>query len=295
MYLYRITNLINGKKYIGITNNYKKRWSNHKCCSDPEMVIARAIKKYGVENFQFEVLEEGLTLQEASDKEILTIKKENSLVPNGYNVAKGGYYSCGVSHYGADNSNAHLTEEEVKYIKSHRNEPEYILYEQFADKISYDAFKNVYLNKTYLNIQPTVDIYPYNLEFSNQFTSRNKLTYDEVVELRKAYAEGIYWRDMYEKYKSIITNEWSFWNTYVGKRYKLVMPEVFTLENYKKHKANCYSGEKNGRAKLTEKDVLHIRELHDNGISNKEIYNLYPQVSTTSIRNVINKKTWNNI
>ena len=29
MYLYRITNKINNKKYIGITNDYKKRWSNH--------------------------------------------------------------------------------------------------------------------------------------------------------------------------------------------------------------------------------------------------------------------------
>jgi predicted GIY-YIG superfamily endonuclease len=30
MYVYLITNLINNKKYIGITNNYKKRWSNEK-------------------------------------------------------------------------------------------------------------------------------------------------------------------------------------------------------------------------------------------------------------------------
>lgn len=30
VYLYKITNLINGKFYIGITNNYKKRWTSHK-------------------------------------------------------------------------------------------------------------------------------------------------------------------------------------------------------------------------------------------------------------------------
>ena len=30
MYVYKITNNINNKVYIGITNNYKKRWSNEK-------------------------------------------------------------------------------------------------------------------------------------------------------------------------------------------------------------------------------------------------------------------------
>ena len=44
MYVYQITNLINGKIYIGITNDYIKRWSNHRCCNSPNMVIARAIK-----------------------------------------------------------------------------------------------------------------------------------------------------------------------------------------------------------------------------------------------------------
>ena len=45
MYVYQITNLINNKLYIGITNNYKKRWQNHKC--NKKMVIGKAIQKYG--------------------------------------------------------------------------------------------------------------------------------------------------------------------------------------------------------------------------------------------------------
>ena len=64
MYLYKITNIINNKKYIGITNNYKKRWSNHRCGNSKNMVIAKAIKKYGKENFLFEIIKKNLTLEE---------------------------------------------------------------------------------------------------------------------------------------------------------------------------------------------------------------------------------------
>lgn len=73
------------------------------------------------------------------------------------------------------------------------------------------------------------------------------------------------------------------------------MPEVFTEENRKKHKALGKSGEKNGRAKLTTEDVLEIRKLHNNGVSNSEIYKLYPQITSTSIRAVINGLTWKHL
>ena len=58
MYVYKITNLINNKIYIGITNNYKKRWANE--CSNfndksKMQVINYAIQKYKKENFKFEI------------------------------------------------------------------------------------------------------------------------------------------------------------------------------------------------------------------------------------------------
>ena len=293
MYVYQITNLINNKQYIGITNDYKKRWSNHKCYNNPDMVIAKAIKKYGVENFKFELLYSGLSLEDASNKEIQLIKEKRTLVPNGYNVALGGFNGAtGVQQLGENNGRAVLSDEEAQYIKDHRNIPEYVLYEQFADKISYSAFRDVYLNKTYLNIKPHVEIYPFNLEFSNQFTSNNKLTYNEVVELRERYKNGIYWKDVYKKYKDVFKNEWDFWNIYVGNRYKLVMPEIFTDELKKYHTSLGKKGSNNGRAKLNWDNVRDIREMHEEGISNSEIYKKYPQVSHTTIRDIINNKTW---
>ena len=237
MYLYRITNLINNKKYIGITNNYKRRWSNHCCGNSKNMVISRAIKKYGKENFLFEIIQKNLSLEEANQKEIEYIKLENTLAPNGYNVSKGG----GViptelsKHIGSSNGKALLTDDQAQYILDNRNLPEYVLYEEFSEIISYDAFKNIYLGKTYTNLITNTPIYPFNLEFSCQFATTNKLEYDEVVDLREKYSKGTYWREAYKDYANLYPNEWDFWNVYNGNRYKLVMPEVFTSENKKIH------------------------------------------------------------
>ena len=250
--------------------------------------------KYGIDNFKFEVLLRGLTLDEANQKEIELIKEKNSLVPYGYNVATGGKRIDGVSRLGADNSNAHLTEVEAQYILDNRDKPMYILYDLFCDKISYESFRKVYHHQTYTNLTTTVSEYPYNFEFGNQFTN-NPLEYDEIVSLRERYANGEYWRDVYKDYEWAYKNEWSFYNVYTGRSYKLIMPEVFTEENKKKHHGKTKQGTRNPKAKLTEEQVIEIRRLHKDGISNSELYKAFPQVSSKSIRDIINGKTWKHL
>ena len=289
MYLYKITNQVNNKKYIGITNDFQRRFREHKNGHNPNSLIFRAIKKYGEQNFNFEILKSNLSIEEACELETLYIKQENSLTPNGYNISKGGNINVGSS-----NGRAKLTDEEVQYIKDHRDQPLYVLYDKFNEKIGYDAFKEIYWNHTYPDIQPHVDMYPHNLEFSNQFTSNNKLDYGQVVELRKKYAQQIPWREVYNTgYKNLYPREMDFWNVYVGNIYKLVMPEVFTKENKHFQASISHSGENNGRSKLTKEDVINIRKLKEqDNLSNSEIYKKYPQVTTTTIRNILNYKTW---
>lgn len=298
MYVYKITNNINNKSYIGITNNYKKRWNNEK--SNPknparQQVITRAISKYGKENFTFEILYSNLTIEEACQKEQELICEYDTLIPNGYNVDKGGTYRPhGQPQFGEKNGNAILTDEEALYIKNNRDKPMYVLYEEFNDKISYDAFKKCYKHQTYTHLPITKAEYPYNMEFSYQF-SAGKLEYDEVIDIRTRYAQGEYWKSVYKDYAQAFTNEMSFWRMYTGHSYKLIMPEVFTEENRKKHASLKRSGSNNSHAKLTANDIKKIRELHESGLSNKELYTLYPQVSTVTIRDIINRKTWKNV
>lgn len=54
--IYKITNLINNHIYIGQSVDIKRRFREHK--GGGILVVDKAIKKYGVENFSFEVLEE---------------------------------------------------------------------------------------------------------------------------------------------------------------------------------------------------------------------------------------------
>lgn len=61
------------------------------------------------------------------------------------------------------------------------------------------------------------------------------------------------------------------------------------------HSGLSKQGSLNGRAKLTEKDVIKIRKLWNEGTSRKKLYELYPQVNPSTIRGVINNKTWKNL
>ena len=94
--IYKITNQINGKCYVGQSVNIKRRWRSHKTKAfNPldtqyECPLYRAIRKYGLENFSFEILEECLK-EELNEKESSYIKKYNSNSEScGYNLTPGG-------------------------------------------------------------------------------------------------------------------------------------------------------------------------------------------------------------
>ena len=93
--IYKITNLVNKKIYVGQSINIIERWKQHqyKAFNSKEVAynsaIHAAFRKYGVENFSFEVLEE-CKIEELDKKEREWIEKLNSLAPNGYNILIGG-------------------------------------------------------------------------------------------------------------------------------------------------------------------------------------------------------------
>lgn len=96
--IYKITNLINGKMYIGQSVNIERRWRDERAAVnasyDHEYYSpkCRAMRKYGLENFSFEILEECAS-SELNQREKYWADTLHTYTPDGYNVAICGHNS----------------------------------------------------------------------------------------------------------------------------------------------------------------------------------------------------------
>ena len=91
--IYKITNNINNKVYIGQSVDPNKRFQSHISRSKNPVedrdgsALHWAMHKYGIDNFTMEILG---WYEDYNEKEKEFIKKYNSISPNGYNILKGG-------------------------------------------------------------------------------------------------------------------------------------------------------------------------------------------------------------
>ena len=100
--IYKITNLCNGKIYIGQSVDIQRRWRDHKNCTS-DYALYRAFRKYGLENFQFDVIEE-CNVDQLNEREKYWINYYDSFF-HGYNETLGG-----------DGGGSKLTKENVKMV-----------------------------------------------------------------------------------------------------------------------------------------------------------------------------------
>lgn len=128
--IYKITNRINGKSYIGQSVNIKKRWSNHRskwsAKNNPTMILYKAFEKHGIENFDFEIIEE-CDKSKLDILEIHYVSKFKSYI-NGYNSTPGG-----VSFKGCEDYYTYIKQKLIKkYTKDYydiyeKSKPKYVL------------------------------------------------------------------------------------------------------------------------------------------------------------------------
>lgn len=157
-------NKSNGKIYVGQSNNPKRRHIEHKY-QKHNSYIDNAIKKYGIDNFEFKIIEEWETVEEANRAEIAAIKYYNSIAPSGYNIEHGGKNmpknpesirkmvrtrkETGCVR-GAKNPSAKITQEVADQIRDLYNKTT-MTQHQLASKfgISRSCVRDILINKTW--------------------------------------------------------------------------------------------------------------------------------------------------
>ena len=169
--IYCFTNLTNKKKYIGQSiNEDNSRFNNHMSATKHESSceykspLHRAIRKYGIENFEYEILAKGIDdIEILNNLEIHYIEKYNSLAPNGYNIELGGKNCCKPKTVEQKIkltwSQAKLTEEEVIELRKaylNKESPKKIYDERYKDRLHYNSFLNIWSGRRYKNIMPEV-------------------------------------------------------------------------------------------------------------------------------------------
>ena len=200
--IYKITNNINGKIYIGQSNNIKRRFSEHQTKgSTSKIPVDEAISKYGKENFTFEIIEE-CSVEELNEKETKWITYFNS-IEEGYNCSLGGEQQS----IGINNGRAILTEDDVIIIRNSYNNHlrRKDVYEQFKNKISFATFANVWDGSSWSHIMPEVFTEENKNYYSTQSTNGEnsfnaKFLNEEVIQIRERYVNENA-KSIYEDYK----------------------------------------------------------------------------------------------
>lgn len=100
--VYLITNTVNGKQYVGITcRGYLNRWREHvlSANSGSKTILHNAIRKYGEDVFNVELLASDIPNEDIRETEISFISKYHTFYSDGgYNMTYGGGGVAGLKH-----------------------------------------------------------------------------------------------------------------------------------------------------------------------------------------------------
>ena len=212
--IYKIENKINGKIYIGQSNNLERRKTEH-FNGSTKQEIDRAIVEEGKENFTFTVIEY-CKESELDALEQYWIAYYDSYY-NGYNHTKGGQNSfCG---------HPILTKEDIIHIREayaahQRRKNIYLLYK---DKISEGGFNHIWDGSRWGDIMPEVYTQEnkenqHKLRCVGENNGMSKLSNEEVIKIRQRYQTETA-RQIWQDYKHLYSYG-SFQQVLNGYKYK---------------------------------------------------------------------------
>lgn len=230
--IYKITNKINGNAYIGLSVDIKRRWKTHfqrykdSSNKEYEKVLYKAFRKYGIENFDFSVIEE-CSLEELRKKEKYWIAYFDTF-HNGYNATEGGEDILPMP--GEKHPNHKLTENDVIYIRelwASKTLSTREMYYEYQHIIGKSGFKKIYTWQTWKNILPELNTkenrewHKNNGKSYSNFGEKNPnalLSDKEYNKIKIRYSNGESLKSIFNDYSSIYKNYQSF---YVSMKQKL--------------------------------------------------------------------------
>lgn len=240
--IYKIKNKINNKVYIGQSSNITNRFNYYTASNlrfQPNSLILKAIHKYGLEFFEFSILEE-CSVEDLNKKEIYYISLYNS-TKTGYNMTTGGDHNVGSANPMAD-----LSEEDIKFIRELYNSKTYMkkyeIYEKyFKHKCGKRAFEKAWNGETWTHImmnvytQENIEFYStVGVSMSGSKNGNAALTDDLVNIARKRYVN--------ESGKDIYVDYQQYYSSYSGFEKMLLGTTYSYLPIYKKREkrwVNC--------------------------------------------------------
>lgn len=218
--IYKYENKLNQHIYIGQSIDIEARQRNHlysaynEKTKDYNSQFHQAIRKYGIENFNFtiiaEVSPEEYSIELLNSLEKTFIKLYDSY-HNGYNATEGGDAVGNNIHNGETNGRALLTEEDVYYIRECYNAhiPFRQVYEEYKNKISKRGLQKIWWFDTWKHIYPEYHTEENKYWHSHQgkanpseIAAQNKrsFTNEQVLAMRADYDAGMKPRQIWEKY-----------------------------------------------------------------------------------------------
>lgn len=265
-YIYGIYNKISGKLYIGQTNNPKRRWSEHKRCSKSIALIKYAInfamKKYGVQNFIFKIIDTAKNLDESNNKEKQWIKELKLHGYQLYNETEGG--TVGYSKPWTDEqkqaASQKWTDEQRQAVSkrvSGEGNPMYGVQLFGEANGNYGKEMKPHVKETLLKI-------------------RRKLTDEQIEEIKNLYATG------------------NHTQTQLAKDFEVSLTQIHRIVHGKSWGDKKHD-EVLTKKNLTKEDVIEIRKLYASGkYLQKELAEKFG-CSQNHIHHIITYKKWKNI
>lgn len=203
--IYKITNLLDGRIYIGASVNILRRLNEHKNRAfknyghDKAFVLYKDIQRLGINSFSFEIQEE-CSEKELYKREIFWIEFYDCCnMEKGYNRQLGNRRVINIQK--EDNHpNAKLSLADVVFCREQYAQGKQAkeIYKQFfQDKISFGGFERMWFGQTWKEVRSEV--------FQNNPRPRQKILLEQVALIKYLYQHGSTAAEIFHLYKRTIS------------------------------------------------------------------------------------------